>query len=58
MTAGFESPDCECRVSGDQADASDCPLHGPGSDSARTFRVQEAAEEAAWWAQVPEETFL
>ncbi len=24
-----DEPDCECRFTGDQADAQDCPLHGP-----------------------------
>jgi hypothetical protein len=49
-----EDPPCRCvRVDVDLDDARDCPLHGPGSVSARQVREQEAAELAAYYARDP-----
>jgi len=49
-----EEPPCRCvRVDVDLDDARDCPLHGPGSVSARQVREQEAAELAAYYAHDP-----
>jgi hypothetical protein len=49
-----EEPPCRCvRVDVDLDDERDCPLHGPGSVSARQVREQEAAELAAYYAHDP-----
>ena len=42
---------CECRFSGDIADASDCPVHGPDGELAREQKARDAADEAAYWPE-------